>query len=203
MAKQNFTAQVYDHFRVDSGSNSSEKELGKRYYVVTCGDSNGFGFYEKGVHKMVASNFSIEVVGSNSKKGPNEPDVFCPAKLIEAINGDIYLHAMSGDLILQGNNVYIRADGDSNEDGKVEILANNNIAVEGKDVTMLGTTNVRVASYGDAVFGGKISTNINGGLSSFSENSQFSFLESIITGDIFSPSKFLDTFKNLLNPDIF
>jgi len=207
MAKTNFTNQIYDYFRVDSGSKSTNNELGRRYYTITCGNGDGFGFYEDGVHKLVASQFSIETIGLDSKKNPGDPDTrdsFIPAKIIQAINGDIYLHAMAGDLILQGNNVIIRADGDSNNDGTIELNANNNINVEGKDITVLGTSNARFASYGDVVIGGKLGTNINGSLTSMSDaNSMIASFGEFISGDIFSPSKFLETFSRMLDPRVF
>ena len=203
MAKTNFTTQIYDYFRVDSGSKSTNNDLGKRYYTITCGNGDGFGYYENGVHKIRASNFSIETVGEINEKNPGD-DTFSPAKIIQAINGDIYIHAMAGDLILQGNNVYIRADGDSNIEGKVEINANNNIDIEGKDVTVLGTSNARLASYGDVVVGGKLGTNINGALTSMSDNSSMlSDFGAFIAGDIFSPSQFLETFSKMLDSKVF
>lgn len=203
MAKTNFTSQIYDYFRVDSGSKSTNNDLGRRYYTITCGNGDGFGFYENGSHKLVASQFSIETVGFQSKKNPGD-ETFCPAKIIQAINGDIYIHALAGDLILQGNNVVIRADGDSNSEGKIELNANNNIDIEGKDVTVLGTSNARFASYGDVVVGGKLGTNINGSLTSMSDSSSMiDAFGAFISGDIFSPSKFLETFSKMLDPKVF
>ena len=204
MAKANFDNDIKTLYRIDSGSLSSNPELGRRFYTLTCGNSDGFGFYENGVHKMVASNFSIEVVGSNNKKTPLDgSDVYSPAKIIFAENGDIVLEAIAGDLILKGNNVYIKADGSEQGEGRIEINANDDLICEGKDISIVGTSNARFAAYGDVVVGGKVSTNINGGMTSIAEQSSFDFLGSIITGDIFSPSKFLDTFKNLLNNNIF
>lgn len=204
MAKPNLNSKVKEFYRVDSGEPSTEnKDLGRSYYKLTCGDSNMFGFYENGEYILHARKCSIEKVGTDVaavQKSHNDTETFAPSKIILAESGDIYLEAKGGDIIMKGNNIIMRADGSEDKEGHVFINANNTVAIEGAniDVQAMGSFKVE-AKTGLALRGG--STLIAGTTVDISEGLGFSpgdFVSSIITGDLFSPQKFLQIFNNFL-----
>ena len=203
--KPNFVTKSTEFYKIDSGVKSPNKDLGRTYYRLTCGNGDGYGYYEKGHFIMEASNVSIEKCGRDNPKSHNDVNTFSPAKIILAEKGDIVFQALGGDVILQGNNVMIYANGSEEGEGSVVINANNHFNAEGKEVHILATSNARFAAYNSVVVGGKVSTNINGGMVSMTEQSQISsdVLQSVLTGDIFSPAKFLSIFQGFLNNNVF
>lgn len=204
-SKPNFVSKATEFYKIDSGAKSYNKDLGRTYYRLTCGNGDGYGFYENGNYIIEASNVSIEKCGRDNPKSHNDVDTFSPAKIILAEKGDIVFQALGGDIIMQGNNVMIYANGSEEGEGSVVINANNHINAEGKEVHILATSNARFAAYNSVVVGGKVSTNINGGMCSMAEQSQFQsdVLQNVLTGDIFSPAKFLQIFQGFLNNTVF
>lgn len=203
--KPNFGSKLRDFYKIDSGVQTDNKDLGRTYYRLTCGNGDGYGFYEDGHFVMEASNVSIEKCGIDNPKAHNDTETFSPAKIILAEKGDIVFTALGGDIIMQGNNIIMYANGSEESEGSVVINANNYLVAEAKEVQILATANARLAAYNAVVVGGKISTNINGGMCSMAEQSQFQsdVLQSVLTGDIFSPSKFLQLFQGFLNKTVF
>ena len=138
MAKPNLNSKVKEFYRVDSGEPSTEnKDLGRSYYKLTCGDANMFGFYEDGSYVLHARKCSIEKVGTDVnavQKAHNDTETFAPSKIILAESGDIYLEAKGGDIIMKGNNIIMRADGSEDKEGHVFINANNTVAIEGANI---------------------------------------------------------------------
>lgn len=200
----NFTVKKTNFYSIDSGVKSANEDLGRTYYRLNCGNGDGFGFYENGEFIVHANKVSIERVGAgNQEKQVNDVKTFSPSKIILAEKGDIFLQALGGDVILQGNNILMNANGSEQEEGHIILTATNHIVSEGKDVSIIATQNARVAAYNNVTVGGKVTTNINGGFVSMAEQHQFDLIGSIITGGLFSPNTFLNTFNNLLNPNVF
>ena len=203
--KPNFGSKGSEFYKIDSGVKSNDKDLGRTYYRLTCGNGDGYGFYENGNFIMEASNVSIEKCGGENPKAHNDVDTFSPAKIILAEKGDIVFTALGGDIIMQGNNIIMYANGSEEGEGSVVINANNYLNAEAKEVHILATSNARLAAYNAVVVGGKVSTNINGGMVSMAEQSQFQsdVLQSVLTGDIFTPAKFLQLFQGFFNSNVF
>lgn len=198
----NFVSKSTNFYSIDAGVQSEVSDLGLTYYRLTCGNGDGYGFYQNGEYVINASKVSIERVGSESDKSVNDQDTFCPSKIILAEAGDIYFEAVGGDIILKGNNIYMHANGSEGEkEGHVIINANQRFAAVGKDVSITASDSVSIHADNSCAISGRMLTNINGGLCTIADRNQFSFasgVQSFLTGDIFSPSKILDIFSNFI-----
>tara|TARA_X000000950_G_scaffold289231_1_gene411048 strand:+ start:647 stop:1285 length:639 start_codon:yes stop_codon:yes gene_type:complete len=201
-ATPNFVSKVTDYYTINSGVESDNPDLGKTYYRLNCGNGDGYGFYENGEYILNASKVSIERVGLESDKDIGDTNTFCPSKIILAEAGDIYFEALGGDIIMKGNNIYMQANGSEDDEGHILMTANNRFLASSKDVTINATDSVGINADNSCVVSGKILCNINGGLCSITDRHQFSFAagvtNALITGDIFSPTKLLDIFKNFI-----
>jgi len=201
----NFASKAKDQYRIDSGIESDSPDLGRIYYRLSCGNGDGYGFYEDGEYILEASKVSIERVGSESDKvlaDGQEPANFCPSKIILAEAGDIFFEATGGDIILKGNNIYMQANGSEQAEGHILMNANNRVHVSSRDVTINASDSVGITADNSCVMSGKMLANINGGLCTISDRHQFSFASGVtdllVSGDIFDPVKILDVFKNFI-----
>lgn len=204
-ANPNFVTKSTDYYTINSGVESDNAEYGKTYYRLSCGNGDGYGFYENGEYVLEASKVSIERVGSESDKvlaNGKEPANFCPSKIILAEAGDIFFEATGGDIILKGNNIYMQANGSEEAEGHILMNANNRFYVSSNDVTINATDSIGITADNACVVSGKILTNINGGLCTIADRHQFSFAAGVtdllVSGDIFDPVKILDVFKNFI-----
>lgn len=197
----NFVSKNTTYYSIHAGQEAESPDLGIAYYRLSCGNGDGYGFYEDGEYIINASKVSIERVGAESDKSINDTDTFCPSKIILAEAGDIYFEAMGGDIILKGNNIYMQANGSERNEGHFIVNANNRIAFLGKDVSATASDSVNIHADNSCAISGRMITNINGGLCTIADRNQFSFasgVKSFLTGDIFSPSKILDLFSNFI-----
>jgi len=205
-SKMNIGGKTTEFYRIEAGTPSSNKDLGKCYYKLTCGDTDGLGFYEDGSYVLHAKKCSIEKVGTDvnaTQKSHNDPETFAPAKIILAESGDIYMEAKGGDIITKGNNIIMRADGSEDKEGHVIINGNNAVIIEGTKVDVRALDSFKVdAKTGLALRGGNIL--ISGTSLDLTEGMGFSigdFVSTVLSGDLFSPQNFLKIFENFLVQD--
>lgn len=204
MTKKNIHTETHELYKVESGVKADSPDLGECYYKVTCGDNSGFAYYEDGEHILNARKISIEKVGTDAQsvgKGHNDTQTFAPAKIILAESGDIYFEARGGDIIMKGNNILMVANGSENDEGHILLSATNRLIAEGSDVDMQSfsgsfkiTAKTGLSIKGGNTLIGGSSIDIQEGLTS----SPTEFVSSILTGDLFSPTKFLKIFTNFL-----
>lgn len=121
-------------------------------YGMLTQDGDGFTFNDDGIHKQKVAVTSQEVCGKRLKKQDGKAIV--PAKLIQALNGDIVLDAQNGDIVLKGKNVRIYADGAS-PDGDVVIQASKVVDITAKKDFIVNASKVRVAGSNSTSIIGK------------------------------------------------
>lgn len=204
--KKNIGGETHETYRIEAGVPSSNKDLGECYYKLTCGDADGFGFYEDGSHMLRARRVSIEKVGSDvsaTQKSHNDVDTFSPSKVILAESGDIFFEAKGGDIILKGNNIILRADGSEKKEGHIFMTANNTIGVLGSRIDIKSQGSFKVdAKTGLSIRGGStliggVSVDIKEGVTP-QIGSQ---IASLLSGGLFDPQKFLEIFTDFLKTD--
>ena len=121
----NFILQKHK-WRIDSNSEIL-------FSLITENDT-GFIFASNGNSLFTTDKTSTEVVGRDI---PANSDI--PAKMIRAINGDIVLDALQGDIVLRGKNIFIEGvDGLGGE-----------IAINSSKTIQLGAPNIKVQSDGN------------------------------------------------------
>lgn len=183
-------------YGIESNVPADNPELGKTYYRLTCGDGNGYGFYENGEHVLKARRVSIEKVGANTEKAHNSSD-FCPAKIILAESGDIYFEARGGDIIMKGNNIIMQANGSENDEGHIIMGANNRVFLEGKDMNIQTTSgSIKMAAETNVTIGGGAFTYITGGKIDISEGGNLGKIVSFVTNVMYSPVQAIEEFLN-------
>lgn len=121
-------------------------------YGMLTQDGDGYTFNDQGIHKQKVAVTSQEVCGKALKK--QDGKAIGPAKLIQALNGDIVLDAQNGDIILKGKNVRIYADGAS-PDGDVVIQASKVVDITAKKDFIVNASKVRVAGSNSTTIIGK------------------------------------------------
>ncbi len=137
-----------DYFRMSRPgfeivSNASTEAHGKSEFCLTTDKGQGLHFYQQGNCKLGA-NKSIEIrSGIDSKE--NEFAV-----VISANNGDIKIEAVGGDLILEGNNVQVRATA---PDGEVSLYSNKVISTQSPEL-QVESTKLRTRSTSDTLIAG-------------------------------------------------
>jgi len=137
-----------DYFRMSRPgfeivSNASTEVHGKSEFCLTTDKGQGLHFYQQGNCKLGA-NKSIEIrSGIDSKE--NEFAI-----VISANNGDIKIEAVGGDLILEGNNVQIRANA---SDGEVSLHSNKVISTQSPEL-QVESTKLRTRSTSDTLIAG-------------------------------------------------
>jgi hypothetical protein len=136
-----FISQNTNYFATLGGQKSDINECIILYGVVTQ-DGDGFTFDDGGYHFMKVATTSQEVCGKSLNKQNNK--AIGPAKLIQALNGDIILDAQNGDIILKGRNVRVHADG-SSPDGDVVIQASKVVEITAKKDFIVNASKVKIA----------------------------------------------------------
>ena len=183
-------------YGIESNVPASNPELGKTYYRLTCGDGNGYGFYQDGEHILNARKISIERVGATGSKGHNSSE-FIPSKIILAESGDIYFEARGGDIIMKGNNIIMMANGSENDEGHIIMGANNRVFLEGKDMNIQTTSgSIKMAAQTNVTIGGGGFTYITGGKIDISEGGNIGKVVSFVTNVMYSPVKAIEEFLN-------
>lgn len=156
-------ARQYPGFRISAGGDSLQN--GKVEYEMSTDSAQGFVFYENGNQDFVTNGTSKEVVGHSIK---GEPGKTSPAKVIDAVNGDIYFRAKNGTIYLEAANIVIT--GVDGTGGNIHLQASSNIILNGPTVTTQATnaeinasqSATIVAASSAQMFGGS-STSIQAG----------------------------------------
>lgn len=146
-----FYSKHTNYFSVFGGQ-KDQIDGGIILYGVLTKDGDGYTINDKGVHKQKIAVTSQEVCGVALRKQTSK--AIDPAKLIQAINGDIILDAQNGDIILKGKNVRIYADGAS-PDGDVVIQASKVVEITAKKDFIVNASKVRVAGSNSTTIIGK------------------------------------------------
>jgi hypothetical protein len=171
-------------FRIEAGTDSAKN--GKIDVACTTDKGQGIIMYDNGNCDFVVNKTSKEVVGHNID------DDNSPAKIIEAINGDIHLKASNGTIILQAKN--IRIVGIDGTEGEVTI--------EASKIVKINAPNVEIQSSGAATIAAAQAVNISGSTTDISANTQTTISSGIdaasssILGQVITSIK---KFKNFFN----
>lgn len=151
-------------------------------WAVTTDSGNAIELREDGNRVDFNPKTSLEVVGEKCVDDE-------PAKVIYAQNGDIYLDAPAGDIIIRARNIRIVASDGSGEitlrSGKIIEFNGPVVRTKGTNVDITATNEVGV--YGQTV---DQAGNVQVASSSFSDVTQGSFVGSILSA-ISNLKKFL------------
>lgn len=142
-------------------------------WAVTTDSGSSIQLREDGNRVEVNPKTSMEVVGAKCIDDE-------PAKVIYAKNGDIYLDAPAGDIIIRARNIRIVATDGSGEitmsSGKIIEFNGPIVRTKGTNVDITATNEVGV--YGQTV---DMAANVQVSSSSFSDITQGSFIGSILS----------------------
>ena len=181
-------ARQFPGFRIEAGTDSAQN--GKIEIACTTDKGQGLIIYENGNSNFVVNKTSSEVVGHKIA------DDKTPAKVIDAVNGDIHLRALNGTIILEAKNIrIIGVDGSEGE-----------VTIQGSKIVKMSAPNVEVQSSGAATIAAAQGVNIAGAYTDISANTQTTISSGIdaasssLLGQILSAiKKFKDFFKSVCN----
>lgn len=130
-------------FRIEAGTDSARN--GKIDLSCTTDKGQGVIMYENGNCDFVVNATSKEVVGHNIESDKT------PAKIIDAVNGNIHLRAKNGTIILEAAN--IRIVGVDGIGGEVTIQSSKIVSIEGPTISTQssGDTNIVAAKSANVV----------------------------------------------------
>ena len=138
-------SKVKEYFRMsrpgfEIASNVETEAHGLAEFQLNTDLQQGIHFYRQGNCK-VTSNKSFELYSGHDAK---KKDV---GIMIESKNGDVYIKAESGNLVLEGNDVIINTN---DSEGQISLTAKKTIfqksptiKIEGETTTMLGTLDLQ------------------------------------------------------------
>lgn len=138
-------------FRVESGTDSAKN--GKIDIAVTTDKGQGIIVYENGNSDFVVKGTSKEVLGYSIN------DDKSPAKVIDALNGDIHLRAKNGTIILEAAN--IRIVGVDGIGGEITIQGSKIVSIEGPTITAQASGDATIAAAKEAHLTGTAAANLN------------------------------------------
>ena len=164
-------------FRIEAGTDSAKN--GKIDII-----------YENGNCDFTVDKTSKEVVGHKIA------DDKTPAKVIDAVNGDIHLRALNGTIILEAKNIRIvGVDGSEGE-----------VTIQGSKIVKMSAPNVEVQSSGAATIAAAQGVNIAGVYTDISASTQTTISSGVdaasssLLGQVLSAiKKFKDFFKSICN----
>lgn len=96
------------------------------------------------------------------------------AFILEALKGDIVIKATDGNVRIEGNNVFVKADGHDNKNGVVTIEGETAVEINSKNIEINGTATARFFSSGTCEIVGDAILNIYGGLAACATGSSAS-----------------------------
>ena len=138
-------SKVKEYFRMsrpgfEIASNVETEAHGLAEFQLNTDLQQGIHFYRQGNCK-VSSNKSFELYSGHDAK---KKDV---GIMIESKNGDVYIKAESGNLVLEGNDVIINTN---DSEGQISLTAKKTIfqksptiKIEGETTTMIGTLDLQ------------------------------------------------------------
>lgn len=144
-------ARQFRGFRIEAGTDSAKN--GKIDVSCTTNKGQGIIIYENGNSDFVVNATSKEVLGHNIE------DDKTPAKIIDAINGDIHLRAKNGTIILEAAN--IRIVGVDGEGGEITIQGSKIVSIEGPTITAQASGDATIAAAKEAHLTGTAAANLN------------------------------------------
>lgn len=156
-----------------------ERPHGKIMWGVETKNADGFKFYESGRSVLKTGGTSLEVVGTNLQSNSNSENPFNPAKIIKASKGDILLQAQSGSIILDAEQVVIKASGNKRDKtGSIFLGANVSVQVKAPDVQIKGTKTAITGTHSISLIGKNYMDTVSG------------FINSSCATDLYSGSLF-------------
>ena len=156
-----------------------EKPHGNIMWGVETKLGDGTKFYENGRHVLKTGETSLEVVGRNLKVNTNSENPFNPAKIIKAKRGDILLQAQSGSIILDAEQIVIKASGSKKDKtGSIFLGANVSVQVNAPDIQIKGTKTAVTGTHSISLIGKNYMDTVSG------------FINSSCATDLFSGSLF-------------
>jgi hypothetical protein len=175
-------------FRIEAGTDSAKN--GKIDIACTTDKGQGLIIYENGNSNFVVNKTSSEVVGHKIA------DDKTPAKVIDAVNGDIHLRALNGTIILEAKNIrIIGVDGSEGE-----------VTIQGSKIVKISGPNVEVQSSGAATIAAAQGVNIAGAYTDISASTQTTISSGVdaasssLLGQVLAAiKKFKDFFKSICN----
>lgn len=181
-------ARQFPGFRISAGTDSAKN--GKIDVSCTTDKGQGIIIYQNGNCDFVVDKTSKEVVGHKIS------DDKSPAKIIDAVNGDIHLRALNGTIILEAKNIRIvGVDGSEGE-----------VTIQGSKIVKMSAPNVEVQSSGAATIVAAQGVNIAGSYTDISASTQTTVSSGVdaasssILGQILSAiKKFKEFFKSVCN----
>ena len=138
MNLRNPFARQLPGFRFESGTDSAEN--GKIDIACTTDLGQGIIIYQNGNCDFTLNGTSKEVIGHKIN------DDKTPAKIIDAVNGDIHLRAKNGTIILEAKN--IRIIGIDGTEGEVTIQGSKIIKMSAPNIEAQSSGAVTVAAAG-------------------------------------------------------
>jgi len=96
------------------------------------------------------------------------------AFILEALKGDIVIKATDGNVRIEGNNVFVKADGHDNKNGVVTIEGETAVEINSKNIEINGSSTARFFSSGTCEVVGDAILNIYGGLAACATGSSAS-----------------------------
>lgn len=177
MSKQKFYNLSRETFTMHGGG--EDKPHGKIMWGVLTQEGDGEKFYSGGRHILKTGGTSLEVVGANLKVNTNSENPFNPAKVIKASKGDILLQAQSGSIILDAQQVVIKASGSKKDKtGSIFLGANVSVQVKAPDIQIKGTKTAITGTHSISLIGKNYMDTVSG------------FINSSCATDLFSGSLF-------------
>ncbi len=156
-----------------------DKPHGKIMWGVLTQEGDGEKFYSGGRHVLKTGSTSLEVVGTNLKLNNNSENPFNPAKIIKASKGDILLQAQSGSIILDAEQVVIKASGNKKDNtGSIFLGANVSVQVDAPDIRIKGSKVAVTGTHSVSLIGKNYMNTVSG------------FINSSCSSDLFSGSLF-------------
>jgi len=106
----------------------------------------------------------------NYKEGSNKPENI-PAMMCVAENGDIILKAAHGKIVLDAEDIILKANGFDGKTGSIKLSSNDKITLKSQIVDINGAVSTKIFSEKTVEVIGKGIMNIYGGLCDFADRS--------------------------------
>lgn len=155
MSECNENREVYVRqspgFRVEAGTSSAKN--GEIDVAVSTDLGQGIIIYKNGNSDFVVNGTSKEVVGYDLK---GEPGKTPPAKIIDAVNGDIILRAKNGTIYLEAAN--IRITGVDGIGGEITIQGSKIVNIDAPTFNAQSTNATITGTQSSSVVGGYVQT---------------------------------------------
>ena len=118
-------------------------------YSITTDTSQGFQYTDNGNKFDACLGTNYEVCGENLQENGQ------PGKVIRAVNGNIHIEAMNGDIVLIANNIRIRARDGS---GEITLLANGQVYASAPIINEKGTVSNSFMSNSKSIAANAVDT---------------------------------------------